>query len=193
MVLCPIGVFLTYKANKDSVLFNTEAYMNIIRKIFCLRISRHISRKEVIIHDPDYPSVKTELGALCEEWNNYAQKTRLISPPNYLKLFFRNSIDETAVKLNERYEELISILSNSRDLAILDTLNSLPVISPNAHTRPFHDYRLNMAVGIIFPIGLFFLIRIWIYRLRLYKDIQQIQKCSAGIIARIDKLNQASQ
>ena len=111
----------------------------------------------------------------------------------YLKLFFRNSIDETAVKLNERYEELISILSNSRDLAILDTLNSLPVISPNAHTRPFHDYRLNMAVGIIFPIGLFFLIRIWIYRLRLYKDIQQIQKCSAGIIARIDKLNQASQ
>lgn len=193
MVLCPIGVFLTYKANKDSVLFNTEAYMNIIRKIFCLRISRHISRKEVIIHDPDYPSVKTELGVLCEEWNNYAQKTRLISPPNYLKLFFRNSIDETAVKLNERYEELISILSNSRDLAILDTLNSLPVISPNAHTRPFHDYRLNMAVGIIFPIGLFFLIRIWIYRLRLYKDIQQIQKCSAGIIARIDKLNQASQ
>ena len=40
MVLCPIGIFLTYKANKDSAVFNIEAYINVIRKILGLRISR---------------------------------------------------------------------------------------------------------------------------------------------------------
>ena len=52
MVLCPIGIFLTYKANKDSAVFNIEAYINVIRKILGLRISRHIARKEVIIPRP---------------------------------------------------------------------------------------------------------------------------------------------
>ena len=82
MVLCPIGIFLTYKANKDSAVFNIEAYINVIRKILGLRISRHIARKEVIIHDPDYPVVKTELMALSQEWQAYAQKSRLRLPPN---------------------------------------------------------------------------------------------------------------
>ncbi len=84
MVLCPIGIFLTYKANKDSAVFNIEAYINVIRKILGLRISRHIARKEVIIHDPDYPVVKTELTALSQEWQAYAQKSRLRLPPSFL-------------------------------------------------------------------------------------------------------------
>jgi len=33
MVLLPIGVFLTYKATTDSVLFNKDAYLALIRKI----------------------------------------------------------------------------------------------------------------------------------------------------------------
>lgn len=93
MVLCPIGIFLTYKANKDSAVFNIEAYINVIRKILGLRISRHIARKEVIIHDPDYPVVKTELTALSQEWQAYAQKSRLRLPPNYLHIFFHNIDD----------------------------------------------------------------------------------------------------
>lgn len=72
-------------------------------------------------------------------------------------------------------ENLITILSNSRDAAILDALNKLPIVSTHAHTRPFHNYKWNMVLGIIFPVGIFFYFRIWRYRLRLYKDIQQIK------------------
>lgn len=45
MVLCPIGIFLTYKANNDSTVFNIEAYISLIRRLLGLRISRHIARK----------------------------------------------------------------------------------------------------------------------------------------------------
>lgn len=119
MVLCPIGIFLTYKANKDSAVFNIEAYINVIRKILGLRISRHIARKEVIIHDPDYPVVKTELMALSQEWQAYAQKSRLRLPPNYLHIFFHNIDDHEVISLSRKMENLITILSNSRDAAIL--------------------------------------------------------------------------
>ena len=190
MVLCPIGIFLTYKANKDSAVFNIEAYINVIRKILGLRISRHIARKEVIIHDPDYPVVKTELTALSQEWQAYAQKSRLRLPPNYLHIFFHNIDDHEVISLSRKMENLITILSNSRDAAILDALNKLPIVSTHAHTRPFHNYKWNMVLGIIFPVGIFFYFRIWRYRLRLYKDIQQIKKYSAFIAERIEKISE---
>ena len=190
MVLCPIGIFLTYKANKDSAVFNIEAYINVIRKILGLRISRHIARKEVIIHDPDYPVVKTELMALSQEWQAYAQKSRLRLPPNYLHIFFHNIDDHEVISLSRKMENLITILSNSRDAAILDALNKLPIVSTHAHTRPFHNYKWNMVLGIIFPLGIFFYFRIWRYRLRLYKDIQQIKKYSAFIAERIEKISE---
>ena len=190
MVLCPIGIFLTYKANKDSAVFNIEAYINVIRKILGLRISRHIARKEVIIHDPDYPVVKTELMALSQEWQAYAQKSRLRLPPNYLHIFFHNIDDHEVISLSRKMENLITILSNSRDAAILDALNKLPIVSTHAHTRPFHNYKWNMVLGIIFPVGIFFYFRIWRYRLRLYKDIQQIKKYIAFIAERIKKISE---
>lgn len=190
MVLCPIGIFLTYKANKDSAVFNIEAYINVIRKILGLRISRHIARKEVIIHDPDYPVVKTGLMALSQEWQAYAQKSRLRLPPNYLHIFFHNIDDHEVISLSRKMENLITILSNSRDAAILDALNKLPIVSTHAHTRPFHNYKWNMVLGIIFPVGIFFYFRIWRYRLRLYKDIQQIKKYSAFIAERIEKISE---
>ena len=190
MVLCPIGIFLTYKANKDSAVFNVEAYINVIRKILGLRISRHIARKEVIIHDPDYPVVKTELMVLSQEWQAYAQKSRLRLPPNYLHIFFHNIDDHEVISLSRKMENLITILSNSRDAAILDALNKLPIVSTHAHTRPFHNYKWNMVLGIIFPVGIFFYFRIWRYRLRLYKDIQQIKNTARLFAERIEKISE---
>ena len=193
MVLCPIGIFLTYKANKDSAVFNIEAYVSVIRRILGLRLSRHIARKEVIIHDPDYPATKAGLNELATDWQHYAQKVNLRRPPSYIRIFFRNIDDKEAMALNERMESLITILSNSRDAAILDTLNKFPIISVHAHTRPFHNYKWNIVLGIVFPLGVFFYFRIWIYRLRLYNDISQIKKCCALIADRIDKIQQTEQ
>ena len=193
MVLCPIGIFLTYKANKDSAVFNIEAYVSVVRRILGLRLSRHIARKEVIIHDPDYPSVKNALDGLAADWQSYAQAVSLRRPPSYARIFFHDIDDKEAVALNERLESQIDILSNSRDAIILDTLNKIPIISTHAHTRPFHNYRWNMVLGIVFPLGVFFYFRIWMYRLRLYNDISQIKKCCALIADRIDKIQQTEQ
>ena len=53
-VLTPVAVFFTYKANKDSVVFNMDAYRTFFTKLLGLRLKRHVTGKEVIIEDPDY-------------------------------------------------------------------------------------------------------------------------------------------
>lgn len=187
-VLCPIGAFLTYKANKDSVAFNIEAYTAFFRRLLGLRTSRHINRKEVIINDPDYPDLTNRLSQLRLDCRNYAQKNHLRSMPNYFRMYFRYVQDVEVIELNKRMEEIIEELSNTKDAAIIDTLNHLPVLSPDAHTRPFHNSRLNIAAGIVFPVGMFFFFRVWRYRLRLSRDIQQIQKYTAFLRKRIRTL-----
>lgn len=193
MVLCPIGIFLTYKANKDSAVFNIEAYINVIRRLLGLRISRHIARKEVIINDPDYPMAAEALEALSGKWQDYARRSRLVAPPNYIHIFFTDVVDKEVEQLNQQQESLVTMLANSRDAALLEALNKLPVISVHAHTRPFYNYKWNMALGIVFPVGVFFYFRIWSYRLRLNKDIQQIKKYNSFIVGRINKILQTDQ
>lgn len=188
MILIPIGAFLTYKANKDSVVFNFEAYQAFFKKLLGLRTSRHINRKEVIINDPDYPAVKQQIQELIGHCQEYSTKNRLRLAPNYFKLFFTYQTDHEMVEVCNRLEELVVILSNSRDAAILEYINKLPIMAPHAHTRPFEHKKLNQLLGIIFPAGLFFFFRIWFYRLRLYKDLNNIQNNGEKIIQRIDNI-----
>ncbi len=191
-VLFPIGAFLTFKANKDSVVFNMEAYRNFFQRILGLRTSRHIARKEVIIHPPVYADVQVRLKTLCSECRQYAQRAHLRSIPNYIRLYFHYREDKEVIRLSEQLENLVEELSNSRDHSILDALNHLPILVPDAHTRPFHNERLNILTGLFFPVGIIFYFRIWRYRLRLWRDMHQIQNYGRFICERIDKI-QANQ
>ena len=33
-ILLPLAIFLVYKASRDSVLFNTDAYLSVVKRIF---------------------------------------------------------------------------------------------------------------------------------------------------------------
>ena len=88
VVLTPIAIFVTYKANNDSVVFNMDLYRNFFMKLLGLRLKRHIAGKEVIINDPDYPNDAIELERISKEITDYSHNHRLISAPNIIKVFF---------------------------------------------------------------------------------------------------------
>ena len=190
MVLAPIGVFLTYKSNQDSAVFNIEGYRMFIMRLFGLRESRKLNRKEVIINEPDYPKVAHELTDLQADCKRYVEEHHLIRMPNYKKIFFEYEKDTAVVDINDRLEAIIEELHNSRDTRLVMMLNELPILVPDAHTRPFSNARRNMAAGIFFPVGLFFWFRIWRYRVRLRHDMDIIQQQVGNILNRIDKLNE---
>lgn len=183
MVLMPIGAFLTYKANKDSVVFNMEAYQSFFRKLFGLRESRHLARKEVVIDEPCYPEVKEKLAQLDDLCRTYAESHKLKHLPNYIEIFFRESTDKEMDRICNLLEDIVAELANSRSSAVLDSVNNLPVIQPQAHCRPFAHKTLNKTAGIIFPIGFVLFFRIWRYRIRLERDL-------AGIRSTANRLQQ---
>lgn len=185
-ILTPIGIFLVTRANKDSTVFNIEGYRRVVMSILGLRATRKINRKEVIIHDPDYPVVKEKLLLLASDSERYMHEHRLRFMPSYVKLFFHYQEDAEVISISERLEEIVSELHNSRDNVVIGAIGEFPILTPDAHTRPFRNKRMNMALGIIFPLGLFFWLRIWRYRLRLLRDLKEISRYSPMIVERID-------
>ncbi|MCR2007172.1 LptF/LptG family permease [Bacteroides acidifaciens] len=188
-VLAPLGIFLTYKSNKDSVVLNADAYINWFKKIVGIRSVRHIFKKEVIIHDPDYARLTGDLEQLSAECKAYAAKKRLEKAPNYFKLWMASEDDNEVMAINEKLEALVEEMSNTKSATLIGALNNYPVISVSAHVRPFHIYWLNLAAGAIFPIGLFFYFRIWTFRVRLAKDMERIIKNNEQIQFIIQKIN----
>ena len=192
MVLAPIGAFLTYKSNRDSAVFNIDGYRMFLMRLFGLRESRKLNRKEVIIKDPDYKLLSTELKSLQQDCQDYVEQHNLIRMPSYWRLFFQYEEDVEVIGIDNRLETMVEELHNSQDARLVAMLNELPILVPDAHTRPFSNARRNMAAGIILPVGLFFFFRVWRYRVRLWRDMAVIQKQAQNIIERIDNkiLNQ---
>lgn len=187
MVLAPIGLFLVSKANKDSVVFNLEGYQNFFKRLLGIRTKRKLNRKEIIIHEPDYPQLLLDIETLTEDLRRYGNRKKLLKIPSYYAIFFRFHEDHTVKELKERVEALVEQLHNSRDIAIIGALNDMPILYTEAHTRPFNTRRKNMLAGICLPVGILLWLRIWRFRLRLYQDINQIQKLGQFIIDRINK------
>lgn len=185
-VLTPIAVFFTYKANNDSVVFNIDLYKNIIMRMLGLRLKRNLTRKEVIIEDPDYAKNRAQLVEINSEIDRYIREHKLLKWPNPIKVFFRPGDDHDIAEINERLEETVENLSYTKDSVILNELNNIPIIATHAHTRPFVRKWLNIITGIILPLGLFFYIRMLRFRFRLYRDLKNMRQASDAIIARID-------
>ncbi|WP_321424976.1 LptF/LptG family permease [uncultured Bacteroides sp.] len=181
LILAPVGIFFTYKSNNDSVVLNADTYINWIRKIIGIRDTRHLSRKEVIIQDPNYEKGNENLNLLYNECEEYISKNRLKRAPNYFTIWKNNEKDEKVIAINEHLEEIIEDIANSKDIKVLSMLNNYPIMSVHAHRCPFNSQSLNIATGILLPIGIIFYFRIWAFRIRLYKDLKLINKINRDL------------
>ncbi|NDV64096.1 LptF/LptG family permease [Bacteroides sp. 224] len=180
-ILAVLGVFFTYKSNKDSVVFNGDVYAEWFKRVVGIRSVRHLFRKDVIINDPDYWRIPRDLDMLSENCQQYMYTHKLTQAPNYFKLWVTEHIDEDIKCINLKLDSLVDELSNSRSVHILNALSSYPIIPVSAHSKPFKQQWLNILSGVIFPIGLFFYFRIWTFRIRLQKDLEQVIKTNEAI------------
>lgn len=187
-VLVPMAVFFTYKATNDSVVFNVDLYTDIFRRFFGLRVKRPIYRKEVVINDPDYAADLERLESITSEIDLYSQSHRLKHAPNWIKVFFRYEPDHKIEAINEELETVIEDLSNSRDRTIVNHLSAYPIMSVKAHTRPFERRWLNIVSAVVAPFGLVLYLRMWRYRLRLWRDLRTVKAENDIIIGRIKAL-----
>lgn len=185
-ILTPAGAYLTFMANRDSVVFNLDAYLAFLRRLLGFRTKRHLFRKEVIITPPDVTADLQLAQSIRQEAEDYRQTKRLWLAPNYFRLFFRTRPDQRMEQLSDRIEELVEDLANTRDMHVLDTLNRVPFIYAHAHTTPFSRQWINYVFGVLFPLGLIIWVRAWRFRLRLARDLRQTTKCMTTLEEQLD-------
>ncbi|MBQ2211016.1 MAG: LptF/LptG family permease [Prevotella sp.] len=184
-VLTPIACFFTYKANNDSVVFNIDLYKNLIISMLGIRTKRYITRKEVIIEDPKYLADSEILKNVSLEVSKYMEHHKLLRWPNPIKVFFRPGDDHDIEQINGALEVAIEDLAYTKNNYVLMKLNQYPVIATHAHTRPFKRKWLNAVTGLFLPTGIFFYFRMIRFRVRLYRDLQNILRINEKLIPRV--------
>lgn len=149
IVLAPVGIFFTVKANNDSVVFNIDSYKAFFRKLLGIRVKRHLARKEVIINDPDYPAVSERLQELVHECRTYRKGVRRLLLVQLLVHIIRNRRDEKLEWISDELEDCVEELSNARDRAIFHYLNRLPILrtEPRFHNQLRKDLKTVIDAG----------------------------------------------
>jgi len=158
-VLIPLATWVTYKANKDSVVFNMDAYRLFFIRVLGIRIKRNISSKEVIIHDPDYFDDIRRISLLTDKVRMYSRKYKLKYLFNSIIAAVKYRPDPELEYIISELETIIEDLSNTRDRFILSYLNKYPIIAEKG-------------------LG----------RLRLYRELKQIRKVNDLMTTRLEQL-----
>ena len=187
-VLGPLAVFVTYKATNDSTVFNIDMYKEFIFKLLGIRLKRHIFGKEVIINDPAYTEDAVKLKHINEDIEANNKEHRLKKWPNFINVFFKYQPDHEIERISNELEAVIEDLSNTKNKYILHNINQYPVLSPKAHTRPFERKWLNILAALIVPLGTVLYLRMWSFRLRLYRDLKVVTQVNNDIIMRTKEM-----
>ena len=187
-ILAPVGAFFTYKSNIDSAVFNADLYRSWLRRLVGIRPLRHLVRKEVILQDPDYEQDARTLDDLTRACEDFRRTHRLRHAPNYIRLWQRTGRDHDMEYINNQLEALVEDLANTSDRDILNRLNEYPILTTDAHQSPFSSRWANRLAGWLMPLGLTLYVRIWMYRIRLDKDLKQIIETNQQILNFINKI-----
>ena len=134
-------------------------YRMFFIRVFGLRIKRHITSKEVIIHDPNYFDDVRKLSLLTDSVRRYSRKYKLKYLFNSIAASVRYKPDPELDSIIADLEAIVDDLSNTRDRFILSYLNKYPIIAEKG-------------------LG----------RLRLYRELKQIRKVNDLMITRIEQL-----
>ncbi len=182
MVLTPLSVFLTIKANGDSTLFQWDVVMEFFRYWFGTKVKRNIVRKDVVIDDPDRTKCLASLADVKRMSVELEQSALLNSVPNYRNLFFGRVEASEMTALSDELEALVSELGNSRDRVELDYLNGFPLLQSHGVQPPFEKEWADKLVGIVFPLGLLFELRAWLFTRKLKRQMQKITQTADSLI-----------
>ena len=186
MILVPLGVFFTYQANNHSGILKNDTIKEFFRKIFILSDKRHITLKEVVIDTPDYEKCHNDLKEIYSAARLYKTNNRLRRLPSIKAVFF-NEDDDTLLTLNEKLEDTIEELGNSKYKGIIMYLNEMPVLSVKEILPPFKKRWLNVILLLVLPVSIFIYARSIRCRYKLLVDLTKIETKTRDIIEIIKK------
>jgi lipopolysaccharide export system permease protein len=151
IVLLPLGIFLTYKAVNDSVILNSETYLDAIKRFLGKRETRKIEKKEFVMEELDYNLVLQDLGDLKEKASRYVLKNKRWL--NYLNFWKQGGLDNEAKGLSAHIDIVVEKLENSDQILVLNKTMDFPVVKNYRLANFTITQKLGTALAIFFPVG----------------------------------------
>lgn len=172
LILAPVGAYLSYMANKDSVVFNLDTYLYFLRRILGFKGKRIFFRKEVIITPPNYAIALQEIDDICLALPQFSPTNALRRPPSYWQLFFAPEHNNDWEQLIKQTENLLQHLANSNSHQLIAQLNQVPVCYAHANRAYFKAAWKNRLCGLLLPLGSLLWVRKWRLRWQLHNDLK---------------------
>ena len=174
IILLPLGIFFTYQANKDSGILKNSSIKTFFKRLFVLSEKRCIPLKEVIIDTPDYERCYNDLQDIYQAIRLYRKNNNIGHIPSIRSVFF-NEKDNTLEEVNEKLENCIEELSNSRFRKIIIQLNDTPVLTVGTVSSPFKKRWMNILSIVVIPVALLIYLRSVRFRIKLFKDLTKLE------------------
>ncbi len=124
-VLLPLGIFFTYKAMRDSAVFDFDAYRKVYNRLTG-KLKRELSVKEFTLNDYSAELAGEVVAAFNEKCIEYAAAYKM--KPFYIRWRSKIAGDRQLKELTRLMNETIDYISNSPDAAVVATLNRYPFV-----------------------------------------------------------------
>lgn len=179
-VLLPLGIFLTYKAVNDSVVFNADAWTHLWNRLLGRRTKRTLEYREVVMDDC-LPAVATDKLHTVERTAETFLKAHP-SPQGYQEYWMKGYSPAEVHAFARNLEDAVHYLVNSRKPRVVAMLNRFPVLRNLWLYRPAPTPVSGRIGMILFPIGLPLWLAGRFHQRILLKETKQIISISQTLI-----------
>jgi len=186
-ILFPFGMFLTYKATHDSVLLDSEAYADKLKKFFGQRIARKIEKKEIIMYNLDYESFTARVENLLQQCETYLKQNKQWM--SYFAFWKHAGDDRAAMQIASEVEAIAEEGNNSEHNLVLNKLMDYPFIRNHSFLQNvLSNKKICVFAAWFFPVGLLVYLAAVVRRKYLLRDISVARQVSEELLDTIHKL-----
>ncbi|MGL5619906.1 MAG: hypothetical protein ACRDDC_09820, partial [Tannerellaceae bacterium] len=120
-------------------------------KIFGKRTTRNITKKEIVMERPDYPSLLVQCESLKDNIIHYLKNNSTYF--NYFGFWKNGRKDRQLIQISKQMENMINKLSNSDKSLIIAKLMDFPSPRLYSHTSPLSG-KISIVIGFILPLAI---------------------------------------
>ncbi|MDE6010944.1 MAG: LptF/LptG family permease [Muribaculaceae bacterium] len=180
-ILAPLGVYVTWAAMNDSVVFDKDRYVALMRRITGARTKRNVSQKEVIINDVDSGEAVVMLqrlsAAAARLQERYARQL------GYRRYWLKGISPDRVAEVADLVEQTVGYLHDSRNPEVIKLLNEVPVMRQVWVYRPSRLRWLSWTMIILFPLG----IPVWLAGRQARRDLLADCRTIRRICVRLER------
>lgn len=180
-VLLPLGIFLTYKAVNDSVVFNRDAYTIWLKKLLGRRSVRQIAKKEIIMEEVDATELTLRIDRLNRLCRNLIEMQLGEKGTSYIRYYTSGTGKEPLRQIGRELENLVDYAANDTRQIVLNKVKDYPVLLVTSFLFPFKSRLAGTLFGLFLPLSLPVYLVGAVQRAGLRKDLKTIIKTGEEI------------